>query len=266
MPILYCELFTLLCWQYIGSASWWSLDAQLDSCFITKPGSIWDPKHILGAKFQAINLANGMHAWEMSSSTHYIHDGKTFASCQWAKRTSGPFPLNHNPEIDMTLELKADQAVFIKLKWCLGWCMELWVCWFDIILMEVLELVAYLALPKERHLEPVFHLLVQYPGKATQCKDCTIQPNISGNQYEGIQRLQLAGILWKCLRGTSTKCTNAPWKRCGPVAVSCFGSRWWQGNTPLATTGLLPASLSLLNSAPINCLFSKKQLTVTTRD
>ena len=83
---------------------------------------------------------------------HSVH----FPTCQWAKRTSGPFPLNNYPEIDTTLELKADQALFYQTQiGVLRWCVELGR--IDII-TEVSELASYLALPREGHLEAVFHL------------------------------------------------------------------------------------------------------------
>ena len=110
-------------------------------------------------------LPNGVHAWAMSSSKYIQaavgnvkeYHRKHFATRQWAKKTSGPFPLNYRPEMDTTPELSADQASFYQTQiGVLRWCMELGRI---AIITEVSELASYLlALPKEGHLEAVFHL------------------------------------------------------------------------------------------------------------
>ncbi|KAI2496195.1 hypothetical protein MHU86_18334 [Fragilaria crotonensis] len=107
---------------------------EIDHFFKTKPGSIRDPEFYLGAKLRPLTLGNGVHAWAMSSSK-YIQAAvenvkafhrKHFTTRQWAKRTTGPFPLNYHPELDTTPELKADQASFYQTQiGVLRWCVEL---------------------------------------------------------------------------------------------------------------------------------------------
>ena len=76
-----------------------------------------DPEFYLGAKLRLTTLPNGVQSWSMSLSKyiqaavanvkdyHLLH----FPSRAWAKKTSGPFPLNYAPELDTTPELNAGQ-------------------------------------------------------------------------------------------------------------------------------------------------------------
>lgn len=136
---------------------------EIDHFFKTKAGSIRDPEFYLGAKLRTMTLPNGVQAWGMSSSSKYIQAAVTnvkayhaehFPTRQWAKRTSGPFPLNYSPELDTTPELSCDQSTFYQIG-VLRWCVELGR--IDII-TQVSELASYLAMPREGHLEAVFHL------------------------------------------------------------------------------------------------------------
>ncbi|KAI2500399.1 Reverse transcriptase (RNA-dependent DNA polymerase) [Fragilaria crotonensis] len=137
---------------------------EIDHFFKTKDGSMRDPEYYLGAKLRQITLPNGVYAWSMSSSKYIqaaVHNVKDyhrqhFPDRTWAKRTSGPFPLDYAPELDITPELKADHATFYQTQvGVLRWCVELGRV--DII-TEVSELASYLAMPREGHLEAVFHL------------------------------------------------------------------------------------------------------------
>lgn len=107
---------------------------------------------------------NGVNCWAMSSSKYIQaavvnlkdYHRKHFATRQWSKRSSGPFPLNYRPKLDTTPELTPDQATFYQTQiGVLRWCVELGR--IDII-TEVSELASYLALQREGHLEAVFHL------------------------------------------------------------------------------------------------------------
>ena len=72
------------------------------------------------------------------------------------KQSSGPFPLNYVPELDVTPELPSDQASFYQSQiGVLRWCVELGRV--DII-TEVSELASHMIMPREGHLEAVFHL------------------------------------------------------------------------------------------------------------
>ncbi len=137
---------------------------EINRFFKTKAGSIRDPEFYLGAKLCPTTLTNGVRCWAMSSSKYIQaavtnvkdYHRKHFETRQWAKRTSGPFPLNYCPELDTTPELSPDQASFYQSQiGVLRWCVELGRV--DII-TEVSELASYLALPRQGHLEAVFQL------------------------------------------------------------------------------------------------------------
>lgn len=139
---------------------------EIDRFFKTKPGSIRGPEFYLGAKLRGVTLPNGVHAWGMSASKYAQaavsnvkdYHGKMFPTRKWAKRTSGPFPLNYYPELDVTPELDAQAASFYQTQiGVLRWCVELGR--IDII-TEVSELASYFMIPRERHLEEVFHLFI----------------------------------------------------------------------------------------------------------
>lgn len=107
---------------------------EIDHYFKTKPDSIRDPEFYLGAKLRPISLPNGVVAWGMSSSK-YIEaavvnvkefHARHFPTRKWAKRSSGPFPLNYAPELDSTPQLDPDQASFYQSQiGVLRWCVEL---------------------------------------------------------------------------------------------------------------------------------------------
>ena len=72
------------------------------------------------------------------------------------KRASALFPTNYQPKLDVTPELNVDQASFYQSQiGVLCWCVELGR--IDII-TEVSALSSFLALPREGHLEAVFHI------------------------------------------------------------------------------------------------------------
>ncbi len=138
---------------------------EIDHCFKTKPGSIRDPEFFLGAKRQHVELPNGMKAWALNSSKyiqvavanvrayHRLH----FPTRNWATRASGSFPLNFTPELDMMPTLNAEQSSFYQsqigvIRWC---AVELGRV--D-VLTEVSKLASHLAMPREGHLEALFHL------------------------------------------------------------------------------------------------------------
>ena len=109
-------------------------------------------------------LPNGVHGWGMSSSKYIqlavrnvkeFHD-VNFQTRRWLKRTSGPFPLNYAPELDMSLLLDASMASFYHTQ-IEGsrWCIKLGRI---NIITEVSELSKHLAQPRDGHFNAVFHI------------------------------------------------------------------------------------------------------------
>jgi hypothetical protein len=79
-----------------------------------------------------------------------------------ATRASGPFPANYIPEIDTSPELGDEDASFYQLQiGVLQWIVELG--HIDII-TEVSTLSSHVVMPRQGHLEALFHLF-GYLGK-----------------------------------------------------------------------------------------------------
>ncbi len=144
---------------------------QIDKYFKMKPNSIGDPDFYLGAKLRQTRLPNGVFAWGMSSSKYiqaavrnvkdYID--KTRPGSKLMKRATAPFPSNYLPELDTTPELNDRDATFYQSQiGVLRWCVELGRV--DII-TEVSILSSHLALPREGHLEALFHLFAYIEKK-----------------------------------------------------------------------------------------------------
>ena len=137
---------------------------KLDTFFMMKPGSIGDPDIYLGSKLRKVQLDNGVWAWGQSPSK-YIQDAcrnaeeylsKRFNGRKFQKRVSGPWPANYMAEVDVSPELGSEQAAYYQSQ-CgvLHWIVELGRV--DIV-TEVSCLASHMALPREGHLDAVFHV------------------------------------------------------------------------------------------------------------
>jgi hypothetical protein len=127
---------------------------QLDKYFKMKPGSIGDPKFYLGAKLlRPVTLSDGVEAWAMSPSKYLqgaIDNVKTYlrkyGERHLPKCAATPLPSNYRPEMDVTPELNPETAsYYIKLGRV------------DII-TEVSMLALHLAMPREGHMDAMFHM------------------------------------------------------------------------------------------------------------
>jgi hypothetical protein len=118
----------------------------------------------LGAKLKKTVLPNGVVAWGMSSSKYVqssVQNVKEYLAAlpgdqMLANKAPGPFAGGYNHELDESPELDPTRANFYQSQiGILRWCVELGR--IDII-TEVLMLSTYLCLPREDHLEAVFHV------------------------------------------------------------------------------------------------------------
>ena len=81
---------------------------------------------------------------------------KEYPTRKWVKRTSGPFPSDYAPELDTTDLRDHEKSAFYQLQiGVLQWIVELGR--IDIN-TEVSELSSFLVMPREGHLDAVFHL------------------------------------------------------------------------------------------------------------
>jgi hypothetical protein len=137
--------------------------AKLDEYFKMKEGSIQVPTFYLGAKLKKTVLPNGVVVWGMSYSKYVQSDIQNVKEYLTAlpgdqmlmKKAYGPFA-GVKPELDESPELDPTRANFYQSQiGILRWCVEL--VRIDII-TEVSMLSTYLCLPREGHLEAVFHV------------------------------------------------------------------------------------------------------------
>ena len=144
---------------------------QLDKYFPMKPGSIGDPDIYLGSKIRKVNLENGVEAWANSPSKYVqeavrnteIFLGEKFGGQKLSKRATAPWPTNYAAELDTSKELDTELASYYQTQvGVLHWMVELGRV--DII-TEVNILATHLALPREGHLDALFHVFAYLKGK-----------------------------------------------------------------------------------------------------
>ena len=137
---------------------------ELDKYFEMKKGSIAEPDIYLGAKLRTVRLDNDVKAWSMSASKYVqetvnnVEDylGKNFGGCQLSKKANSPWPYEYVSELDTSPELKPDLANYYQSQiGVLHWMVELGRV--DII-TEVSVLASHMAMPREGHLDAVFHV------------------------------------------------------------------------------------------------------------
>jgi hypothetical protein len=146
------------------------LRQEIGKYFKLKESSIGPPDIYLGGKMRQVVMENGVKAWSFSSSQYvqeavnnvhkYLVDrGKKYPS----KAPGAPIKNEYRPEVDQTDELSpTDAAYYQSLIGILRWIVELGrvdIC------CEVSMLSSCLALPREGHLEQLFHIFAHLKGK-----------------------------------------------------------------------------------------------------
>jgi hypothetical protein len=139
------------------------LRKQLGRYFELKEESIGPPKIYLGGHVRKVQLENGAEAWAYSSSQYVraaVKNVETYLSRQtrWKLPATADTPMrtSYRPEIDVSPELEPTEASYYQsLIGILRWIVELGRV--DICL-EVSMMSSHLALPREGHLEMVFHM------------------------------------------------------------------------------------------------------------
>ena len=235
---------------------------NIDQYFKMKPGSIGDPNFYLGAKLRKTVLPNGVVAWGMSASKYiqsavqnvqnYLqqnYDGRTLK-----KKAPTAFPAGYRPEIDVTKELSPAKASYYQSQiGILRWCVE--IGRVDII-TEVSLLASHLALPREGHLEAVFHIFAYLSNKHNS--RVVLDPT-----YPEIDERDFKRYDWEQFYGKVEEPIppNAPPPRGKEVDLRMFVDADHAGDklTRRSRTGFL----IYMNMAPI-VWFSKKQSTIET--
>ena len=234
---------------------------EIDRYFKMKPGSIGRPDYYLGAKLRPMTLPNGVVAWGMSSSK-YIQSAVQNVKDYLARtnggslpnRVSSPMRTGYVPELDVSPELDSDKASFYASQiGVLRWIVELG--WIDII-TEVSTLSSHLALPRQGHLDAVYHLFA-YLEKKHNAR-IAFDPT-----YPEIDLRHFKECDWKNFYGDVKEAIppNAPEARGKDVDLRMFVDSDHAGDklTRRSRTGFV----IYLNKAPI-VWFSKKQSTIET--
>ena len=139
---------------------------EIGKTYGLKKGRVGPPTRYLGAtisKFQILGDKTGREYWAMSAR-EYVQEAVRIVKDLLAKErktlkmnhVSTPFPTSYRPELDMTPELGPELASrYSQLIGMLRWAIELSrinIC------CEVSVLSQHLALPRQGHLDMVYHV------------------------------------------------------------------------------------------------------------
>ena len=233
---------------------------KIDTFFKFKPGSIADPDIYLGAKLRQVTLPNLVEAWAISPSKyvqeavrnvkeHLAKSGKSLP-----RRAAAPFPRDYIPELDTSPELSPEEAAYYQSQiGILRWTVELERV--DII-TEVSMLASHLALPRQGHLDVVYHIFAYLAQKHnTRLVMDPTYPPIEMNNFKQCD--------WREFYGDATEPIppNAPPPRGKEVDLRLFVDSDHAGDKLVRRSR--SGFIIYLNMAPI-VWFSKKQSTIET--
>ena len=137
---------------------------KIDKFSMMKKGSVGDPDVYLGEKVKRMEMANGVQAWALSSSKYVqeaVQNVENYLMDElsaWTLRKRAPtlFMSEYDPDMDMTKQVSTELATYYQSQiGILHWMVEMGR--IDIA-MEVSLLASHVALPREGHLEAVFHM------------------------------------------------------------------------------------------------------------
>jgi hypothetical protein len=142
---------------------------RIDKYFPMKEGSIAAPTLYLGAKVSKVQLPNGVEAWAQSTSQYIqeavrnVENYLADKNMKLMKGASSPLSANYGPELDTSPELEPDETTYYQsLIGVLRWMVEMGRV--DIA-VEVSMMSSYVAMPREGHLQQVFHIFAFLKGE-----------------------------------------------------------------------------------------------------
>eukprot|EP00804_Cyclotella_cryptica_P015125 CCRYP_000688-RA/>CCRYP_000688-RA protein AED:0.22 eAED:0.24 QI:0/0/0/0.8/1/1/5/0/1053 len=236
---------------------------RLDKYFMLKPGSLGDPDIYLGAKLKKMKLPNGVEAWAMSPA-RYVHQSvknvekylEENLSARWKlpSKAENPFAIGYSPELDDSPELDPSLSSYYQSQiGILRWMVELGR--ID-MMTEVSMLASHLAMPREGHLEAIFHIYAYLKQKYNS--RLAFDPT-----YPSIDMSDFKECDWKQFYGDVKEAIppNAPEPRGKDVDLRMFVDSDHAGDklTRRSRTGFM----IFMNTALIDAL-SKKQATIET--
>jgi hypothetical protein len=136
---------------------------EIDHYFKMKEVSMGDPDLYLGAKVRQVVMPNGVCSWMLSPAKYIKEAVKNVEKHlqdkygkQLPRKAPAPFPREYEPELDVTKELEGEEASYYQSQiGTLRWMVE--IGRIDII-TEVSKLASQLALPREGHMNAIYHL------------------------------------------------------------------------------------------------------------
>jgi hypothetical protein len=235
---------------------------SLKATYKLKEGSVGPPTTYLGAQVKQFHLPNsddpGKVRWAMSSEKYVnaaikeVEQELEKVDKMLPKKVSTPMSPGYRPEVDASPELDSRRAsYFMGLIGVLRWIIELGR--ID-ILVQVSMLSSHLALPREGHLEQVFHVFAYLKAhdRSTLVFDDT-EPVIDERRFKKCDWAEFYPEAAEAIP------PNAPEPRGKPITVHCFVDANHGGCriTRRSQTGVLV----FCNRAPI-IWHSKRQNTV----
>ena len=142
---------------------------EIGKYWTLKPSSVGPPSIYLGNKVTKVTLENNVTCWSFSSSQYVqaavanVETHLKERNQSLPKKATSPFRGDYRPEVDVTPELDlADAAYYQSLVGVLRWIVELGR--IDIT-CEVSEMASMMAMPREGHLDQLFHLFAFLKSK-----------------------------------------------------------------------------------------------------
>ena len=233
---------------------------ELGKYFKIKEESIGPPKIYLGGKMTEVILPNGVKAHAFSSSQYVqeaVRNVESFLASRnmkLRKKATAPITTDYRPELDASPELNStDAAYYQSVIGILRWAVELGR--IDIT-CEVSMLSSHLALPREGHLQQVYHIFAYL--KCHHNSRIVFDPTYPDIDYENFPRKD-----WTSAYGNMTEAIpdNAPEPRGEGFIMTAYVDADHAGDklTRRSRTGYLV----FLNNSPIYW-HSKKQTSVET--
>ena len=162
---------------------------EVGKYFELKEKSIGPPEIYLGGRMREVTLENGVKAWSFGSSQYCraaVANVQTYLQERgWKlpKKAETPIQTSYRPELDISEELNfADGAYYQSLIGILRWMVELGRV--DICL-EVSMLSSHMAMPRQGHLDQVFHMFAYLKKYHNSCLvfDPT-EPDLDMSEFE----------------------------------------------------------------------------------
>ena len=233
---------------------------EIGKYFTLKPGSAGPPDIYLGGKVSMVTMPNGVTCHAYSSSQYVQNAVKNVEQylskkgLQLKQRASSPLMRDYRPELDISPELSPEDASYYhSLIGILRWAVELGR--IDIC-TEVSMMSSHLALPREGHLQQVFHIFAYL--KCKHNSRIAFDPTYPEIDYEKFKRRN-----WKDFyEGAKEEIPlNAPTPLGKPMIIRAFVDADHAGNklTRRSRTGFIV----YINMAPVYWL-SKKQTSIET--